>query len=633
MRLAPGLCALLCLLPVRWATAQVQATPTFARDIAPIIYANCSSCHRPGEAGPFSLLTYEDVRKRAQQIADLTRRRLMPPWLPQAGYGDFEDTRRLTDAQIRLIGDWAAAGAPQGSAAQTPPPPHFTDGWQLGPPDLIVEAQEPLAVPASGPDLFWNFILTPDVKSTRFVRAIEIRPGNKRLLHHANMQIDRARSARRQEIAPGKGFPGMDLVIERSTFEPDDGRFLFWKPGAPPYVEPDGLAWRLDPGNDLVLNAHLLPSGKLEQVQPVVGLYFTSKPQDKFPMLVQLEHDGALKIPAGSPDFVISDDFRLPLDSDVLAVYPHAHYLGKLMEGYATLPDGSRKWLVRIPEWNLSWQSVYYYRQPVFLPKGSVISMRFHYDNSAANPRNPNHPPRRVQAGNTSRDEMGHLWLEVLPRSSGDRRLVLQEALLRHRLEKYPNEFLANLHLGTLLLARLDASGAMAPLQVAVRIEPDNPEPHNFLGAALERLGRAAEAMTQFQRALELRPDYINARFNLANALAKSGKLDEAIENLRQVAAAYPDDRLAKDRLARTLATRAGRLAARGELDEASAQYDEVVKIEPGDAGLRNEFGELLMRRGKFAEALEQFDKALSLNPSLEEARKNREQAQQQAGR
>jgi len=280
-----------------------------------------------------------------------------------------------------------------------------------------------------------------------------------------------------------------------------------------------------------------------------IGLYFTDKPPDKFPLLMQLEHDGALDIPPGDRDFLVSDNFRLPMDVDVLAVYPHAHYLGHLLEGYATLPNGSRKWLVRIPDWDLNWQAVYYYRKPVFLPKGSVVSMRYHYDNSIANPRNPNHPPRRVRGGDQATDEMGHLWLQVLPRGPGDPRRQLEEALTRHRLAKYPDDFFAHLKLGALMLARLDAPEAEPVLATAVRLNPDQPEARNLLGSALAALGRSSEAITQFQMALKQRPDYPNARFNLGNALAKAGRLDEAIEQFRQVVSAYPNDALAKDRL------------------------------------------------------------------------------------
>lgn len=565
--------------------ASLPAQPiTFARDIAPLVYRHCAPCHRPGEAGPFPLLTYEEVHKRAHQIADVTKRRFMPPWLPQPGHGDFQDELRLTDAQIAKFTAWAAAGAPAASpedpVSEVPPPPFFTDGWQLGPPDLILETSRAFPLPASGTDVYWNFIFTANTHARRWVRAIEIRPGNQRVMHHANLYIDRARSARLQ----GDGFPGMDPIIERSIFEPDDGRFLYWKPGNIPYSEPDGLSWRLDPGNDLVLNAHMQPDGKPEQVRPTIGLYFTDKPQTRYPMLVQLEHDGALNIPPGNANFVVSDDFKLPLDVDVLAVYPHAHYLGKILEGYATLPGGERKWLIRIPNWDSNWQAVYRYREPLFLPKDTVISMRFSYDNSAANPRNPNHPPKRVRAGNQSTDEMAHLWLQVLPRGGHDLRLEIQEALMRHRLEKYPDDFAAHFTLGGIRLARLDPSGAAAELEPAVEIEPQDAEARNLLGSAFLGLGRTADAIDQFRVAVRLRPDFQNARYNLARALIKTGRLDEAVDLFRQVVAAYPRD-----------------------------------------AQARNGLGEVLFRQGKFSEALAEFDKALAIDPSLSVAKTNRD--------
>jgi len=477
----------------------------------------------------------------------------MPPWL--AEQGDFAGDLRLTAEQIATIAAWVEAGSPEGPSAEIPPAPDFTDGWQLGKPDLVLEAPSSFELPAAGRDFYWNVIFTPNLPARRWVRAVEIRPGQPRVVHHANLLVDRAGSAHLHETAPGRGFPGMDLVIGRSPFDPD-GNFLFWKPGGTPHVEPDGFAWRLDPGNELVLNLHLQPSGKREEVRPSVGLYFTDQPQTKFPLLVQLENDEALDIPAGTRDFAIADDFKLPLDSDVLAVYPHAHYLGKLLEAYATLPDGShkgdasKKWLIRIPAWDPNWQAVFYYQKPVFLPKDSVIHLRYHYDNSAANPRNPNHPPKRVRSGNLATDEMGHLWLQILPHAPGDHRRELQEAVMRHRLEKNPNDAVAHMNLGAILLSRLDPQGAVTELRTAARLEPNQPEVHNMLGLGLATLNRNADAIPQFQIALRARPDYASARFNLATALAKTGKIDEAVANLRQILEANPDDAYAKQRLA-----------------------------------------------------------------------------------
>jgi len=510
----------------------------------------------------------------------------MPPWLPEPGYGDFADQNRLSDAQIRLLLEWVRDGAPEGSASEIPPAPAFTEGWQLGTPDVILEAARPLSVLASGPDVFWNFVFSPSLKTTRYVRAIEVRPGSDlSLIHHANVVLDPARSARSQESEPGSGFPGMDITLEHSPFDVPS-HFLFWKPGGAPWVEPDGLAWRLDPSTDLVLNAHFMPIGTPQQVKPSIGLYFTDKPPDRFPMVIQLENDDALDIPAGERDFAVSDDFRLPRDVDVLAVYPHAHYLGHVIEGYATLPDGRRKWLIRIGDWNPNWQAVFHYRKPVFLPKGTVISMRYHYDNSTGNPRNPNSPPRRVQGGNRSTDEMAHFWLQVLPRGAGDGRTEIELALLKHRVEKYRDDFDARISLGTLMLARFDPAGAVEVLQQAVRLDPKQEEARRFLGNALEAIGRSPEAIAQFRIAVELKPEDAQARYDLARALVKSAKFKEALENFRKVAAA-----------------------------------------DPKNANLRDDFGELLMQQGQPAEALEQFNAALAIDPSQKTALRDRDLA------
>ncbi len=575
----------------QFAHSEGGGSPTFARDIAPIVYQNCAGCHHSGGAGPFPLVTYEDARKHARQIALVTQRRYMPPWPPERGYGDFEDERRLTDEQIRLIAAWAKAGAPEGDPGECPPPPVFSAGWELGKADVVLQAAHPFAMPAGGHDVFWNFTFRPDIKTTRYVRAIEIRPAGENsdpvmaphLVHHANLLVDRSGSIRRMESTPGAGFPGMDLTLDRNPFDPES-HFLFWKPGTMPYSEPDGFSWRLDPGNTLVLNTHLQPSGKPELIRPSVALYFTYKPPTHFPLIMQLEHDGALDIPAGDHDFLVSDDFRLPMDIEVLAVYPHAHYLGKQLEGYATLPDGSRKWLIRIPDWDLNWQAVYRYKEPVHLPKGSVLSMRFHYDNSAQNPRNPNSPPRRVRAGNLATDEMGHLWLQVLPAGPGDRRRELEEAITRHDIAKYPNDFAAHLNLGALMLSRLETQAAITELERAAQLDPKRPEAHDMLGSALGSVGRNQDAIIQFRLALKADKDYVNARYDLANALAKAGQYDEAISNFRQVIHSFPDS-----------------------------------------ARLRDQFGELLARGGKYSEAVAQFDKALELEPSNEAARKDRD--------
>jgi hypothetical protein len=325
--------------PSNRSNSSVATAPTYTRDVAPILFRSCAPCHRPGEAAPFSLLTYADAKSHARLIEELTKRRLMPPWLPAADDPKFADDLRLSDADIARLRDWAESGAAEGDPKDLPAAPKFVEGWQLGKPDLIIKATKPYALAAGGSDVYWNFVFRSPVDRPRWLKAIEIRPGDKRLVHHANVLVDRGQTARLQEKTPGAGFGGMELTIESEFFDPDS-HFLFWKPGSAPYVEPDGMAIPLDANSDLVLNVHLQPSGKPETLQPTLGLYFTDKPATLHPILLQMENDGALDIPAGAKDFVVTDDFTLPVSVSLLAIYPHAHYLGKDLEALATLPDG-----------------------------------------------------------------------------------------------------------------------------------------------------------------------------------------------------------------------------------------------------------------------------------------------------
>ncbi|MGA2136141.1 MAG: tetratricopeptide repeat protein [Bryobacteraceae bacterium] len=598
------------------------ASITFYHDVAPIVYQSCAPCHRPGEPAPFPLLTYADVRKHGAQMVPLLKRRYMPPWLPEADHGDFQEERRLSDEQIRAIEQWVRQGMPAGSPEDAPTLPRFVPGWQLGAPDLVLNAAAPYRLRADGPDEYWNFVLPLKVAATRWVKAIEIHPGNPRAVHHANLLIDRSRSARARETAPGAGFGGMDLNIEADTFDPDS-HFLFWKPGGTAWEEPDGMAWRADPGTDLVLNVHMQPTGKSEMVQPSVGLYFTDQPATKYPMLLELEDDGALDIPAGVADFALGDDFVAPMDMDLLAVYPHAHYLGHLLEGYATLPDGTRQWIVRIPDWDPNWQAVYRYRAPVFLPKGTVISMRYHYDNSAGNPRNPNQPPKRVRGGNQATDEMAHLWLQVLPRGDADRRKELQEAIMRHRLEKYPGEFTSQFNLGALMLANGDRTAAVRYLRGAIAARPDHPVALNTLGAALLSDGNAGEAIGLFEKSLAANPRYTNARYNLGNALALQQHWLEAAEQFRKVLAESPDDAGARQHLGEVLRMWGDESAGAGKLDEAATHLRESLDFRQEDAALHSDLGTILARLGRFRDAVPEFETALRLDPTLDTARRN----------
>ncbi|MFL6215447.1 MAG: tetratricopeptide repeat protein [Blastocatellia bacterium] len=630
---------------------------TFTKDIAPIVFQNCAECHHPGGPAPFSLMSYQDVKKRAKQIAAVTESRYMPPWLPAPGYGDFVGARRLTDQQIKAIKTWVEQGSLEGLSSDLPPTPRFNEGWQLGQPDLVVQMPRPYTLPASGTDVFRNFVIPIPVTAPRYVKAVEILPGNKQVVHHANILVDRTQSFRRLDAQDAEiGFPGMDIRVESESFEPDS-HFLFWKPGTPGASEPEDMTWRLDKGTDLILNMHLQPSGKPEAIQPSIGIYFSDKPPTRFPMLIQLENDGALDIPPGKRDFLVSEDYQLPMDVDVLGIYPHAHYLGKDIQAYATLPDGTKKWLIWIKDWDINWQAVYRYREPVLLPKGTTISMRYTYDNSADNVRNPNHPPKRVTAGNRSADEMAHLWLQVLPRSREDQRLVLQESLMRHRLQKYPNDFTAHFNLGAALQSMDRLEEAASFYRRAIAIRPEDATAHNSLGTVLQTAGKLEEAISEYHAALRAQPDYVNAHYNLGTSLLSLGQANEAVKQFQEALRLGPEDADAYNDLGTALAMqgdltqaaaqfeRALRLAPahanahfnlgkvfaiQGNLAQAAAHFEAAVKSDPQNADAHNDLGEVLAAQGRFKEAAIQFEQALRLNPDHPTARENLERVRAQ---
>lgn len=593
-------------------------TVTFNRDIAPIVFRYCAPCHHNGESAPFPLLTYQDVRKRAKQIVLVTGRGYMPPWLPSPGFGEFIGEGRLSEGDLQRIADWVKLGASEGSPGDLPPAPQFAEGWQMGQPNLIVQTAEPYRVPAAGSDLFRNFVLPIHLSATRYVSGIELRPGNKRLVHHANIWIDHRQTLRSRDHQDGQpGFPGMDVSSEtRSDAFAPDSHFLFWKPGSVLRHEPADMNWVLDPGSDLILNMHLQPSGREETLQPSVGLYFSSQPPKRHPMLVQLEHDGAIDIPPGSTQFVVSDRLTLPVDVEVLAIYPHAHYLGKRVEAWATLPDTSRRWLIKIEDWDLNWQAVYVYKNPVALPRGTVVEMRVSYDNSASNPRNPNHVPVRVRAGPRSADEMGHVWLQLLPTSleKHDPRYLLQEAVMLRRLEKYPDDFVAHCNLGSLLEMSAEYQEAMAHFERALRIAPASATARTGLGGAYLGSGRLDESVREFKAALRNDPLHRNARWNLAQALMKKGDPNSAADELEALLRSNPDDFDAHVSVGTVY-------FFQHRYDAALPHYRQAVRLRPSDVESRVNLGGLLAVRGDLAGAIQEFEEALKLDPNHRSAR------------
>ena len=331
---------------------------------------------------------------------------------------------------------------PRGDTAEAPPIPRYNATWTLGKPDLILTIQHPATLPASGSDIFLNFVLPYPLDQTHYIRAMEIRPGTPQVVHHANVLIDRTASWRRAHPDTWRdGVPGMELMVDAgNTFDPDS-HFLFWKPDTPALVEAPGMPWRLDPGNDLILNMHLKPSGKPETIAAQIGLYFTTSLPRSSPCCCNSNTTPRSIFPPGKSDFIIEDELKLPVDVDVLGSIRMPTISARTCRVMRSCPTAKA---VAHLDPQLG------HRSPVRLPisqarlsaRGTTIHMRYIYDNSSENVHNPNDPPIRVRAGNRSVDEMGHLWLQVLPvnipPNSPDPRLLLETAWMQDRLRKAP---------------------------------------------------------------------------------------------------------------------------------------------------------------------------------------------------
>jgi tetratricopeptide (TPR) repeat protein len=562
------------------AAAAAQPRITFNKDIAPIVWARCASCHRPGEIGPFNLLTYDDVRKRATQIAAVTSRRIMPPWKAAPVEGGFRNERRLTEHELAAMLQWIAGGAPEGEAADLPPRPDWNDGWQLGTPDLVVRMADTYTIPAEGGDLFRTFVIPIPLLAARYVRALELRPGNARVVHHANLGIDRTRSSRQLDARdPAPGYAGS---MERDARYPE-GHLLGWTPGQTPHPVPDGTQWRLEAASDLVVQLHLQPTGKPEQVQVSVGLFFADAPPVRAPITLRLGSQ-TIDIPPGAHDHLVSDSYRLPVDAEVLAVQPHAHNLARRMEANALLPDGTTRSLISIADWDFRWQDVYRYAVPFVLPKGTTISMRYAYDNSSGNSRNPHHPPARVVWGQNTSDEMGDFWIQVVPRSSGDAATLTEDFTRKAHAED------------------------LAAYTTLLRREPLNPLRHDAVADLYLGAGQVDQAITAYEESLRLNNDSAPTHYNLGFALSARGRHQEAIAHLREAIRIDPDYALAHNNLGALL-------QVIGQNDQALSHYRRAAALRPDNLDARTNLGQLLSARGDVAQAAAEFRDALTLKP------------------
>jgi tetratricopeptide (TPR) repeat protein len=488
--------------------------------------------------------------------------------------------RRLSDAEIETIQRWVADGAHEGDHASLPPTPTFASGWRLGEPDLIVSMPQAFTLPASRSDVYRIFVIPIPLKAKRYVKAWEFRPGNHRVVHHATMQIDATGLSKRIDTSGAE--PGYEGLVPPTVRTPD-GFFLDWGPGHTPFKAAEGIAWPLQPGSDLVLMLHLRPDGQPEPVQASVGLYLTDDPPTHLPVMMRLNRED-LNVAPGDSRYAVEDSFTVPVDLDVYTVQPHAHYLAREVEGFARLPDGRIESLISIKNWDFDWQDVYQYGRPVFLPRGTTVVMRWRYDNSVGNRRNPNRPPRRVTYGQRTSDEMSELWFQAVPRRPADRNPLA--ASIRSKV--LPEE--------------------IKGLEMMLADQPDNAALHDDAALLYVEAGDLERSAAHFAASLRLRPTSASAHFNLGTALLGRGMRDEAARHLRDALDLDPT-------YARAHRSLALLFQQEGRLDEAAREYGEALRWDSGDPEALYSLGLVLESQRKSAEAIERLQQSLQARP------------------
>jgi len=564
--------------------------------VAPLLNENCVRCHRPGGLGPFSLATYDEARARAEGIAEMVTARRMPPWQPVAGFGvsPLRDEPRLTEADRETLRRWAAAGAPAGSAPGAAPPATAGD-WPLGEPDLVVSLAERYTVaPGAGVE-YRNFALPVDISAPRWVRAVDIRPdaAAEAAVQRVLITLDDTGTGRRlqdEQDAPGFAGPAPD----QGRFPPGD--FLVWAGGRHTNPPPGDVAWRIDPGTDLLLQLGLRSREQPVDVQVSVGLYFSDAPPARRRVGIVLDAP-ALDIPAGEPAHVVEDRYILPVAVEMAGVYAYLHRLGTAVEVAADTPDGAAVGLLRIDDWRFDWQDGYRYTEPVRLPAGTVLRARFSFDNSSANPHNPSDPPIRVRYNPDNTSPRAEVFLQALAVSTDDEAALVENlfrkqarndllglqamlrvdpndyrshtdlaarylslnqlALARQHLDTAlslaPGHATAHYNLGSLLVAEGDTAGAIDAFREAVRVRPEYAAAHNNLGALLATTGDLSQAIVYYRLALQFGSGDASAHYNLANALLSTGGIEEAITHFREALVLTPDDPDVHTNLARAL--------------------------------------------------------------------------------
>ncbi len=595
--------------------AQSESEPvTYADTISPIISKNCIACHHQDGIGPFPLETYEQVRRRARQIVEVTQNRFMPPWKPDPGYGPaLIGERILSNEDMQALKKWYESGVQPGDPTRVPQAGPTGNQWLLGEPDLVIELEEDYILPGEGKDVYRNFVVPIPLQKTAYVTSFELLPKSRLAIHHALLMLDSTgRSRERDKAEDGIGFDGMGI----GSSAPPSGHIVGWTPGQVPYEAHSDTAWELAPGTDLVLQFHMLPNGKPTRVNPKIGLHFADKPPLKKSFVFQLrEYD--IDIPAGESAYTVSKSLQIPVSLFISSVYPHAHYLGKDIKFFATLPDGEIQQLLRISDWDFNWQGDYRYQEPVFLPAGSKLHMEYVFDNSETNIRNPNSPPVNVRGGWRSTDEMAELMVQVIPENQKD----IAE------LEKAQREFDVTLAGGEALYhyahgGHLEQQGefhrAKRHYELAIESDPSLGSAYHKLATIYERQGQTAQAMATYRAAFLHQPNLVSPRIALARLLFRDRRLEEGEVVLKEALSANPDS-------LETCLYLVGYYGSSGNTDAAMQLFEQSEPHFAQSPRFYTEYGIALEIVDDLTRAEEAHQKALALIDSQSDSRSNQE--------
>ena len=410
----------------------LSAQVTFTKDIAPIIYNNCTKCHRPNEIGPFSMTNYDEIRPWAPMIKYVTSIRYMPPWKPDPHYSRFIGERVLTDEQIELIAEWADNGAPFGHVSEEPALPHFPTGSQIGTPDLVLSMAEPFEHVGGNVDEYRVFVLPTGLTEDKQISAVELRPGNAKILHHALISYDDTGAARELDDAdPGYGYDGFGGFNVEEAW---GNMFPGYVPGQKPIPYPEGLGEVLPAGSDLLVQVHYGPSPIPTTDSSTVNIFFKKEPVERevynfifLPFFPFIQNDIFLMPPNTVKTFYCK--YTTPIKVSLFAIWPHAHLLNQSFEVFTTSPEGDTTNLIKIPDWDFNWQGSYHFKKFVVLEPGSTIHVYATYDNTVNNPSNPNNPPAWVSWGEKTTDEMLFLPINYVLYQPGDEDIVFEDEI------------------------------------------------------------------------------------------------------------------------------------------------------------------------------------------------------------